>query len=78
MMENPRTTSARDHDDRAMIEGEPPTPTQGGTSGGNLARDNASSDEEAALFEPEGHSRVTKQHDIDNDVARRSDRARGG
>lgn len=77
-MENPRTTTARDHDDHGLIEGEPPAPTQGGTSGGNLARDNASADEEAALTEPEGHSRATKQDDIDNDVAQRRNRTRDG
>ena len=74
-MENPRTTSARDHDDHDLIDDDVSTPSASGTSGGNLARDVASAGE-ASLMDPERHCRVTKQVGIDNDTARRRDRAR--
>jgi hypothetical protein len=77
MMENPRTTNARDHDDSEMIENELATPTQGGAAGGNIARDNASENELAAVSEPDSHLRMSKQGAIANNTARRSDR-RGG
>jgi hypothetical protein len=75
-MENPRTTSARDHDDHEMLEDSDNMPMDSSTSGGNLARDVASSSEEADLIEPDGTRRVRKQDDIDNDTATRTNRAR--
>jgi hypothetical protein len=74
-MENPRTTSARDHDDHEMLEDSDNMPMDSST-GGNLARDVASSSEEADLIEPDGTRRVRKQDDIDNDTATRTNRAR--
>jgi hypothetical protein len=75
-MENPRTTSARDHDDHEMLEDSDNMPMDSSTSGGNLARGVASSGEEADLIEPDGTRRVRKQDDIDNDTATRTNRAR--
>jgi hypothetical protein len=75
-MENPRTTSARDHDDHEMLEDSDNAPMDSSTSGGNLARDVASSSEEVDLIEPDGTRRVRKQDDIDNDTATRTNRAR--
>ena len=75
-MEHPRTTSARDHDDRDLIEGMEDAPAASGTSGGRLARDIASADEEEGVGDPGSHHRVTKQDAIDNDTARRTNRAR--
>jgi hypothetical protein len=76
VMENPRTTAARDHDDSALLESDTPAPATSGTSGGNLARDIASQDEEAALTEPDATTRPQKQDDIHNDAARRTNRPR--
>jgi hypothetical protein len=75
-MENPRTTSARDHDDHEMLDDRDNAPMDSSTTGGNLARDVASSSEEADLIEPDGKRRVRKQDDIDNDTATRTNRAR--
>jgi len=75
-MENPRTESARDHDDRDLLESADNQPMDGSTSGGNLARDVASGREEDALIDPDGKRGVRKQDAIDNDTATRSDRAR--
>ncbi|GAA0315598.1 hypothetical protein GCM10009087_27600 [Sphingomonas oligophenolica] len=75
-MENSRTTAARKHDDKALIEGLERAPSGSGSSGGNLARDVGSRAEEQAVAEPEGHMRVEKQESIDNDAALRKPRAR--
>lgn len=75
-MENPRTTSARDHDDHDLIEGIDASPSASGSSGGNLARDIASADEEASLIDPEGHQRVRKEAAISHRTARRTTRRR--
>lgn len=75
MTENPRTTTARDHDDKDVIEGMIPagnaTP---GTAGGALARDIGSQADLGQVDDPEGSVRATKQDDIDADVAYHSDR----
>jgi hypothetical protein len=76
MMENPRTTSARDHDDRDLIEGAESAPGASGASGGNLQRDVASKAEADLISDPEAHERVTKQASIDHDDARPAQRAR--
>ncbi|MFV0622430.1 hypothetical protein ACBY01_00270 [Sphingomonas sp. ac-8] len=76
-MENPRTDSARTHDDHAMIDAAQEAPDKVGREGGNLARDIGTQDELARVDDPETSTRVTKQDDIDNGVARPSDRARG-
>lgn len=77
-MEDPRTTTARDNDDSAIIDAAVDNSEPGATvgrSGGNLARDVATQDERTrAVDDPDAHTRVTKQDDIDNGVARPADR----
>ena len=75
-MENPRTTSARDHDDSEMIEGIEPGTGQQGRSGGNLARDVSTDAEQHAIEDPSNHERVTKADDIEHGTEVRPDRAR--
>jgi len=75
-MENPRTTSARDHDDSKLIDAAESAPGGAGSAGGNLARDVASANELAEVDDPEARDRVSKQAAIDNDTARRSQRPR--
>ena len=73
--ENPRTESARDHDDKDVIEGMIPggaaVPSSGG---GALAREVGSAADLDQVDDPEGSVRPTKQDDIDAGVAYRSDR----
>lgn len=64
------------NDDSALIDEADTTPSEGGSSGGNLAADVASRDDLASVEQPEGHSRVTKQDDIEHGVEQRPDRAR--
>jgi hypothetical protein len=45
-MDNPRTESAREHDDSDLIEAMEEAPSHGGVSGGNLQRDIGSRAEE--------------------------------
>ncbi len=72
MADNDRTTTARDHDDskiidRAVEQGDGGTV---GRSGGALARDVGTQDElKRAVKKPDGHTRATKQDDIDAGVA---------
>jgi hypothetical protein len=81
--ENPRTESARDHDDKDVIEGMIPggaaVPSSGGAAvpssgGGALAREVGSAADLGQVDDPEGSVRPTKQDDIDAGVAYRSDR----
>lgn len=74
-MENPRTTSARDHDDSALTE-EPTAASHAGRSGGNLATDVATQDEIDAVDDPEGRTRVSKGADIEHAQEQRPDRPR--
>lgn len=75
MAENPRTTIARDHDDKDVIEGMiPGGEAQTGTSGGALARDVGSRADLKQIDDPDGTTGPTKQADIDADQAYRSDR----
>ncbi len=76
MAENERTTQARDNDDSALIDdaAELPTPGHSNASGGHLARDVTSRNEEEQVGDPEHRARPTKQDDIDNDAAYDSDR----
>lgn len=76
-MENPRTDSARLHDDRAVIDAAEEAPETASRAGGRLAQDLATRDELASATDPDADTRATKQTDIDNDAAHRSDRARG-
>jgi len=77
-MENPRTESARDHDDSAIIDAVEDAPSQGTRSGGNLARDVATRAEAERIDDPDGTTGVNKQDDLDNGTAYPSDRPRGG
>jgi hypothetical protein len=76
-MGNTRTTSARDHDDSAIIdaaveEGSGGAPS---TAGGRLQVDVATENELVrGAADPEGLTRPRKQTDIDNDQAYDSDR----
>ncbi|WP_374942844.1 hypothetical protein [Sphingomonas sp.] len=78
MAENPRTTSARDHDDSAMIEDAVANGGTGGSassSGGNLQTDIGSQDDlSQAVDDPGGTTRPEKADDIANDQAYDSDR----
>lgn len=71
-MENPRTTSARDHDDHEMIDAAvaETTPGQGSTSGGHLAVDLATQSEHDQVGDPEGSLRVEKTDKINNNTDR--------
>ncbi len=75
MEENPRTTSARDHDDKDVIEGMIPAgEAVPSSAGGALARDIGSRADLGQVDDPDGTVRPTKQADIDADQAYRSDR----
>ncbi len=76
MDENPRTQTARDHDDRDLIEGMiPEGDAVAGSSGGQLNRDVGSQDDlTRAIDDPEAHERVSKQTAIDHGQARPADR----
>jgi hypothetical protein len=76
MAENPRTTSARDHDDTDLIEGMDPAGDALVTSaGGRLQIDIGSkADLTRAVADPEADTRPEKQDDIDNGQAYDSDR----
>ena len=76
-MENPRTTSARDHDDSAMIDSIEDAPSFSGTAGGNIARRAGSENELDAVAEPEATTRVRKASGPGGDIAYRPDRSRG-
>ena len=76
MAENPRTTSARDHDDTDLIEGMiPGGEAQVGSAGGKLQTDVGSRDDlEHSIDEPGGTSRPQKADDMANDQSYRADR----
>ncbi len=75
MADNPRTESARDHDDRDLIDGMIPAgEAQTQTSGGALARDVGSQADLKQVDDPDGTTRATKQDDIDAGVAHDGDR----
>ncbi|MHA0319234.1 hypothetical protein ACXY7D_12285 [Sphingomonas melonis] len=76
MADNPRTDTARDTDDRDLIEGMIPAGgADAGSAGGPLAQDVGSQDDlTRAIDDPEGHDRMTKQDDIDHGQARPADR----
>ncbi|MFS2109928.1 hypothetical protein ACCC88_09585 [Sphingomonas sp. Sphisp140] len=76
-MENPSTTSAREHDDSAMIDAIETAPGQQGGSGGNLAGDVSSQAELDLIEDPDGRTRVHKADDIANNAAEPKDRPRG-
>lgn len=73
MSEHPRTQSARDHDDTDVIEGMIPGGTaQTGSSSNAEGRDLGSRDDLKQVDDPDGHTRATKQADIDAGQARPS------
>ena len=75
MADNPRTETARDNDDRDLIEGMIPAgEATTGTAGGALARDVGSQADLKQVDDPDATTRATKQDDIDADVAYDSDR----
>jgi hypothetical protein len=76
MAENPRTTSARDHDDSELIEG---METAGGavpsSSGGRLQTDVGSqNDLVREIGDPDALTRPQKDDDINNNQAYRNAR----
>ena len=76
MAENPRTDSARDHDDRDLIEGMIPEGEIVGTSaGGHLQTDiGSAADLKRAVDDPKGDTRPEKADDIASDQAFPADR----
>lgn len=76
-MTNTRTDTARDHDDSEIIERASKSPSQGGSSGGNLQRDIGTEDELDRIADPESTERATKHREIENNDAYRSQRRRG-
>jgi hypothetical protein len=73
-MENPRTASAREHDDSDIIDRAEPAPSQGGTSGGALQEDIASQAELERVRDPEAREGVDKQDDINHQQRYETDR----
>lgn len=65
-MDNRRTDTARDNDDSDIIDRAEPTPSQGGSSGGNLQEDVATQAELERVRDPEAHEGVDKQDKIDH------------
>ena len=73
-MENPRTASAREHDDSDIIDRAEPAPSQGGTSGGALQEGIASQAELERVRDPEAREGVDKQDDINHQQRYETDR----
>jgi len=65
-MENRRTETARENDDSDIIDRMEPTPSQGGSSGGNLQEDIATQSELERVRDPEAREGVNKQDKIDH------------
>jgi hypothetical protein len=65
-MDNPRTDSAREHDDSDIIDSIEPAPSQGGSSGGNLQEDIATQAELERVRDPEAREGISKQSKIDH------------
>lgn len=66
-MDNRRTETARENDDRDIIDSTEPTPRFSGSSGGNLQEDVASRTELERVRNPEAHEGVEKQDKIDHE-----------
>ena len=73
-MDNRRTDTARENDDSDLIDRAEPTPSQGGSSGGNLQEDIATQAELERVRDPEAHEGVDKQDDIDHQQRYETDR----
>ena len=65
-MDNRRTESARENDDRDLIESTEPAPRFSGSSGGNLQEDVATKAELERVRNPGAHEGVEKQDKIDH------------
>ena len=65
-MDNRRTGTARDNDDSDIIDSLEPTPSQGGSSGGNLQEDIATQAELERVRDPEAREGIDKQDKIDH------------
>jgi len=65
-MDNRRADTARDNDDSDIIDRAEPTPSQGGSSGGNLQEDVATQAELDRVRDPEAQEGVDKQDKIDH------------
>lgn len=66
--------SARDHDDRDLIEGMDDAPSDQGSAGGRLQRDVGSQDDETRATDPDaGLTRVRKDDAEQRPVPTRSD-----
>ena len=61
-----RATTAREHDDRPLIEGAEPTPSQQGRSGGNLQKDVGTDAARERVRDPEAREGVDKQDEINH------------
>ena len=74
MAENPRTESARAHDDSDLLEGGEPMPSQSGTSGAGPAENIGTRDEmKQATGDEPTNTRVRKGDKADTFVPRRAD-----
>jgi len=82
MTENPRTTSARDHDDHELIDAavaEADTDAVAGSAGGHLQTDIGSkADLTRAVGDPAATTRPEKADDIANNQSYDSDRRGNG
>lgn len=65
-MDNRRTDIARENDDSDIIESVEPTPSQGGSSGGNLQEDVATKAELEQVHDPEAREGVDKKDKINH------------
>lgn len=74
--ENRRAETARRHDDRELIEGEPPTPDTVGRSGGNMQRDVATADPEKEVRDPAAPDNLTKEQELHQGESSKSDKNR--
>jgi hypothetical protein len=61
-----RAETAREHDDREIIDNAERAPSQGGRSGGNLQTDVATQATLERVRDPEAHEGVDKQDKIDH------------
>lgn len=79
MAENPRTTSARDHDDHELIDAAVAEAVPGIGGGGgshNIGNDVATQTDLAQVSEPDATVRPQKADDIHNNQARPSGKPR--
>lgn len=73
-MENPRTDSARTHDDSDLIGRMEDAPSGQTRSGGNLQRDIATQAELAGIDDPDGRTGVGKADALEHGEARAATR----